>query len=133
MAKGKGNGTDFLRRFGFEGLYNGLSVTRKLDEDRLATISLSTSNGQTLPTSGHYVSLKVKVVDKRKGKIDEQTFVFDDHLDKGDRKDKRTDHPDGGGRTFQVIEYCGWDWYIAVPRSLGPLKGAVEGYLLMFA
>jgi len=128
----KGSHTDFLRAFGFEGEYNGLAVTRKIDPDRIARISLSTNNGQTVPTHGHYVSLKVEIVDIRKGPLDTAIFVFDDHLDGTKRTDSRGDYPIPGTRTYLVIDHCGWGWYIAVPRSTKPLTQAVEAYISFF-
>jgi len=130
----KGTPTEFLRTFGFKGQYNGLAVTRKIDAARVARISLSTSNGrQTIPTHGHYVSLKVEIVDIHKGALDSAVFAFDDHLDTAKRKDGRQDYPIQGCRTYMVIDHCGWGWYIAVPKSTAPLKKAVADYIGMFA
>ena len=70
--------TSFFRTFGFKGEYNGASCTRKLSGNRIARISLSDENGRTLSTQGHYISLKVEIVDVTTGPIDRQMFVFDD-------------------------------------------------------
>ena len=121
----------FFKTFGFKGEYNGASCARKLSGNRIARISLSDENGRTISTQGHYVSLKVEVVDVTTGPIDRQLFVFDDHLT--ERSDNRTDYPGtGGGRAFQVIAYCGWEWYIAVPKTVKPLVNAVNKYVKMF-
>jgi hypothetical protein len=121
---------EFFKTFGFKGEYNGASCARKISGDRVARVSLSDENGVSLSTQGHYVSLKVEIVFAN-GSIDRQLFVFDDHL--AERSDKRTDYPTGGkGRVFQVIAYCGWEWYIAVPKTVKPLVVAVNKYIKMF-
>jgi len=129
----KGSPTEFLRAFGFEGAFNGLSTTQKIDGNRIARVSLSTSNGQgKIPTHGHYVSLKAEIVDIHKGLIDSAVFAFDDHLDTAKRKDTREDYPIPGTRTYMVIDHCGWDWYIAVPKDTKPLTKAVRAYIALF-
>jgi len=122
---------EFMKKFGFEGLANGGSVTRKISGDRVVRVSLSESNGVTCPTEGHYVSLRVEVVGTKAGPIDSSLFLFDDFL--RSRKDDRKDYPGrSGGRTFQVISSCGWGWYIAEPKSVEPLVHAVNEYIEFF-
>lgn len=130
---GEEGATAFLKAFGFQGLYNGTSVTRKLSGGRIARISLSEYGGRGLPTSGTYISLKAEIVNIKEGPIDSALFVFDDHLDRSRRMDKRPDHPGfTRSRTFMVIDHCGWDWYIAVPKETKPLIKAVEDYIGLF-
>ena len=134
MPRNEGTVTDFLKRtFNFPGSYNGRTVTRKIDDDRIARISLSTSNGRSIPTHDTYVSLKVEIVSITKGAIDEAVFVFDDHLDKERRADERI-HVDGlrKGRTYMVLGHCGWDWYIAKPLTVEPIVEAVKNYIALF-
>lgn len=122
---------EFMKQFGFQGLTNGGSVTRKISGDRLVKISLSENNGETCPTRGHYVSLKVEVVNTKTGPVDSSLFLFDNFLRV--RKDDRKDYPGRcGGRAFQVISSCGWKWYIAEPKSVEPLVHAVNEYVGFF-
>jgi len=122
--------TAFLKTFGFKGEYNGKTCTRKLSGGRIARISLSERNGRTCPTQDCYTSLEVEIVGTKTGPIDKTLFVFDEHLT--ERKDTRTDYPLRGNRAFMVLAYCGWGWYIAVPKSVKPLVDAVEKYIGMF-
>ncbi len=124
--------TSFLKTFGFKGVYNGLSCTRKISDGRIARITLSEENGRGIPTSETYVSLKVEIIGTKTGLIDKAMFSFDDHLPTKTRTDGRKDYPIGNNRTFQVISHCGWEWYIAIPKSVLPLTQAVDEYIGMF-
>lgn len=131
--KNKGSATEFLRAFGFQGQYNGKSVTRKLSGGRIARISVSEYGGRGLPTSGTFISLKVEIVNIKEGPIDSALFVFDDHLDRSRRTDNRGDFPGrSDSRTYMVLDHCGWGWYIAVPKDTKPLVKAVEDYIGLF-
>lgn len=109
----------------------GMDGYVQLDDDRRAHVVLATDNPYArYPTAGDYTSIVVSIVSKTRGLIQRKVFVFDDYLH--ERKDDRTDYPIAGNTTFQVVDHCGWDWYIAVPTSTTPLVQAIDTFLDMF-
>jgi hypothetical protein len=101
----------------------------QIDGARLAKVELSTYG-----TAGQYEGFRVTVINKVTGKVDEKFFRFDDYLDPSldARTDGRKDYPIGGNRCFEVVYHCGWDWYIARPRTTRPFCQAVESYVESF-
>ncbi len=54
------------------------------------------------------------------------TFRFADHL----VSSNPTNHPSyKGHETLCVIEHCGWDWYIARPKTLAPFHTAISTWV----
>lgn len=77
---------------------------------------------------GHYVGFRVTIINPQMGPIDSKFFAFDDYLKQEERSDKRKDYAGG----FEVIEHCGWDWYISVPGDTSYFTGCIEDYLFTF-
>lgn len=100
-----------------------------IDERKRAKIELITTG-----TSQHFTSVRVQILDKEDGKIDEKVFKFDDYLEnsKSMRKDGRDDYPLGGNICFEVITYVGWHWYIAEPKTTRPFCKAIEDWTKVF-
>jgi len=103
-------------------IWQGKSGVWKLDDERIATIKLNTSG-----THGHYTGVAVDITSKLTGKIKEKWFNFDEYLDRNDRTDNRTaDYPHGNNSCYCVIDHCGWQWYIAIPKHPERFTKAVE-------
>ena len=61
--------------------------------------------------SGHYVMLKLSAINTVDQKtFDHHTFKFNDYL--APKTTSRTDH-----HSFEVVEHCGWEWYIKQPSD----------------
>lgn len=106
---------------------NAAGAIEELDADRRAVISLYSGN-----SADHFGGVKVEIVSKTTGHITAQVFLFDDYLDtspRGRADDRSGNYPYGGNRTYTVISYIGWRWYIAVPRDDRPFTAAVEDYI----
>ena len=76
--------------------------------------------------SGHYRILKLTSIDTKEHRtFDTHTFKFDDYLviAPGSR----------GHETFEVIDHCGWEWYIKKPteKSVYQMFGEIEDYCAM--
>ena len=99
-------------------MWQGKSGIWKLDEDRIATIALSVRG-----THDHYKGVLVEITSKTKGPIKTKWFGFDEYLTA--RSDTRIDYKGG----FEVIAYCGWEWYIAEPAHPELFTKAVERWL----
>ena len=91
-----------------------------LDKTRRASITLATHG-----ISPDYTGFDVRITNKQDGKIASKTFLFKDYLDPRKRADSRSDFQE----SFKVVDHCGWDWYIAIPRDTAPLVEAIEGYI----
>lgn len=123
----KGTPEQFIRSlpWSIDVLWQGRSGVHQLDDDRRATITLSTSAGVTgMSTSDHWTGFDVKIVSKTSGPIVAKAFGFRDHLT--ERADTRSDHPN---QKFEVIGYCGWKWYIAEPAHPEHFTQAVETWI----
>lgn len=107
-----------------------------LDDTRRAIVTLDV-NG----VGEHYSRLTVRIVSKLTGAIDSKSFLFSAYL--LGRVDDRVGGPNPypercpvlnqGFKGFEVVAYCGWDWYIAVPATTLPLMEAVAAYVRTFA
>lgn len=104
--------------------WRGREGIHLLDADRRAVLTLSSSY-----IGGHYPQFTVEIVSKTKGVIARRNFVFDEFLPAGNRSDGRKDYPLGGNTCFEVVEHCGWKWYIAVPSSTEPYCRTVESWI----
>lgn len=96
----------------------------ELSSNRVAKLSLHYPS-----TVGHHSGFRVEIFNKKSGRIDTKFFRFDDFLDRSARTDDRKDYPLGTNTCFQVIDHCGWRWYIAQPRTTKPFCEAVEKYI----
>ena len=90
-----------------------LQGTHMLDNDRRAVITMVTRGHKD-----HYVGFNVEITSKTNGRIESKFFRFDDYL-----PNKQNEHQ------FEVIAYCGWKWYIAVPESTEPFTEAVTRWI----
>lgn len=124
--------TDFCKSLEWrrEITWTGLTGLTKLDDERLAKIELATRS-----RGGEYPGFLVTILNKTEGKVDSTYFRFDDHLDGTleSRTDGRKDYPMGKNKTYHVASSCGWDWYIATPKSTRLFCEAIEGYIGAFA
>jgi hypothetical protein len=111
-------------------VWSGLTGMTRIDGDRLAKIELAA----TASLRTDYPGFRVTILNKREGEVDSTYFRFDEHLDctLTGRTDGREDYPIPQNRTFQVIAHCGWDFYIAKPRTTRPFCEAVERHIEMF-
>lgn len=120
--------TSFLQslEFDIDIKWRGKFGIHRLDDDRHVRLTLTT-NGK----HQHWEGMRGKVFHKQSGELDHQTFMFDDFLSAslGQRKDGRSDHPLGSNTCFQVIEHCGWHWYISEPKTTKPFCEAVESWI----
>ena len=103
-----------------------LTGTHPLDDNRYALVELSEGG-----TCGTYPGVRVMIVSKTAGQINSKYFLFDDYLSKDlrDREDGCTNYPLSTNTCFHVLAHCGWNWYIAVPRSARPFCEAVERWI----
>lgn len=116
----------------------GAELYVMLDDARRAVISI-----QTTGTHEHYDRIVCKIVSKTAGPIDDRSFGFQAFLGNVGRADRRVggSHPyptNDPARNridvrYEVIDYCGWDWYIAIPATTLPLTEAVAAYVRTFA
>jgi hypothetical protein len=93
------------------------SGTALEDSGRVAKIQMVIGG-----TSGHYVGLRVTILDTNKGEIDSKTIRWEDHLAMSDFR-KNDD-----GRLV-VIDHVGWDWYIRKPVDEKAICLPVERYI----
>lgn len=79
--------------------------------------------------SYQYSALRVTIINKASGKVDEATFPFDEHMHT--RSDTRKDHV---GSFYVWANKGEADWYTAVPdkKSYDTYVSAVESYILEF-
>jgi len=91
------------------------------DEVRRAVITLRPTT-----THDHFDGFEVQIVNKHEGMVALKCFSFNDYL--SERSDARDDYRDG----FGVIAYCGWEWYIAIPKTTRPFCEAVEAYIALW-
>lgn len=106
-------------------VWSGRTGMTRIDEDRLAKIEMATHG-----THDHYPGVRVTILNKREGAVDQTFFSFNEHLDTS--PEGRTD-----GRTlkhvhFEVIGHCGWEFHIAKPKTTRPFCAAVERHIEMF-
>jgi hypothetical protein len=90
----------------------------QLPDGRLARIEIVTRG-----TVGDYRAFKVSILSKQEGVIDQHVFAFDDYF--AETTDNRIER-------FEVVEHCGWKWYIEKPRTTRPLTAAIEEYIATF-
>lgn len=109
---------------GYPAEWIGAELYVSLDDTRRVVISIHTTG-----TAEHYNRLAAKVVSKTSGPIDDRSFGFMAFLGGVSRTDWRESVHD----RFEVIDHCGWDWYIAVPSTTLPLTEAVAAYVRTFA
>ena len=86
----------------------------------------------TYGTHRHYPGMRVSIMHKRNGKLDTRYFLFDNYLDitdKGRKDNRQGDYPLGRNRCFEVIQHCGWGWYIALPKTTRPFCQTLEGWI----
>lgn len=109
--------------------WSGLVGLHRLGDKRVVKLVLDT-HGYVK----HYPGIRVTVLNKEEGPVDVTYFEFDEHLDTSmdGRADDREDFPLHGNVTFEVIEHCGWQWYIAVPETTRPFCAAIEAHLDFF-
>jgi len=111
-------------------VWTGRTGMTRIDEDRLAKIELTTCG-----VHEQYPGVRVTILNKREGVVDQTYFRFDEHLDRtlGGRTDGREDFP-GSPRnlTFQVIAHCGWHFHVAKPKTTRPFCEVVEHHIEMF-
>ena len=100
---------------------NGVGM-RTLANGNVVKVSIET-NGH----SGHYRKLLVKVINPRESTVDMLDFVFNNFLTKAEKSRKDYD-------TFEVIEHCGWEWYILTPTlsSIHNMLDEIEAYIGFF-
>lgn len=79
----------------------------QLGNNKIAEIIISI-NG----VSGEYSCYVVNIVNKNSGLISSHTFKFNDYLKT--RIDSRTDIKN---QKFCIIDHCGINWYIAIPKT----------------
>lgn len=119
----------------------GAELYITLDDTRRAIVSVDTTG-----THEHYDRIRVKVVSKMTGPIDDRSFGFRAFLGGVRRADSRVSgqhawpesspalqHLNQTNVRYEVINHCGWDWYIAIPATTLPLTEAVAAYVLTFA
>lgn len=106
----------------------------KYKDGRVARIELA-----ELGVSGDYPGFLVTILNPREGKVDAKFFLFDDYIDRRNRKDDRwLDGPNqyphsDKSACYKVIASCGWKWYIAEPWYTRGFCDAVEAYVKAFA
>lgn len=100
---------------------NGAGM-RTLANGNVVKATIETGN-----ISGHYRKLLVKVINPREATVDQLGFVFDSYLTK--TENSRKDHD-----TFEVVEHCGWEWYILTPTlsSIKNMFDEIEDYVGFF-
>lgn len=111
-------------------VWSGLTGMTRIDGDRLAKIELATAG-----VHESYPGVRVTILNKREGMVDQTYFLFDEHLDRTaeGRMDGRWDFPKSPKNlTFQVIAHCGWGFYLAKPKTTRPFCEAVERHIEMF-
>lgn len=106
--------------------WQGTTGYRALDADRILKVEITQEPRSGYATSGTYIGLKLSIVSKTSGRIDDTAIYFNEiGFTRGDgRKDYADD--------YKVISHCGWDWYIARPKFIAPLAKAVEAYASLF-
>lgn len=107
--------------------WTGKVGTHRIDGERLAKIELSEGDG--LPTHQHYKGMRVTILHTSTGRITSEFFSFNTALCDVPRVDSRDDQP---GKDYHVIGYCGWRWYIHIPKTTQPFVRMVEGYIADF-
>lgn len=124
MPLNKATKQDFCESFPwpFDIQWFDLQGIHILDKNRRAVITMVTRSH-----ADHYVGFSVEIISKTKGNIESKFFRFDDYLPKKKRKDQHK--ASDKDRSFSVIGYCGWEWYIAVPNDVGPFVIAICNWL----
>jgi len=79
----------------------------QLGNDKVAEIVISTHG-----VSGEYSCYIVTIINKNSGPITSHTFLFNDYLKT--RTDSRISDYSGN---FKIVDHCGIDWYIAIPKD----------------
>jgi len=108
------NGTGFvvINGTGMRRLHNGLTVKASI---------------VTTGHSGHYTGIRVEIINALAPAVDRQYFGFDSFLRKapGSREDYTT---------FEVIDHCGWEWYILTPsqKSIDEMFASINEYIGFF-
>jgi hypothetical protein len=114
--------SQFINSLGFEGFKNfGLTLIKEINNTANIKITLVT-NGR----AGHYEGLTLEIVKKDEGVIDEVLVLFDDVLEIKSYNE--------GFEGLEVIESCGWEWYVNKPtsKSLGQLRNTVEEFISLY-
>jgi hypothetical protein len=132
MRRNRGTKDEFCKSLDWEIPIKWFDRTglHKLDADRTAKIELATRG-----TQDHYPGFMVVILNKREGEVDRKFFKFDDYLDRdlSARTDGREDYPHSPrNRCYEVTSYCGWEFYIAKPKSTRAFCAAVEAYVESF-
>lgn len=89
------------------------------------TFKLETWSGGT---SGHVAGVRGTYTPHSGGDADHIVFEFADLLvvTKPNHQNWRD------GQRVEVIEHCGWDWYMCAPDSLSPLHDAISDWIVMW-
>lgn len=127
----KGSKTAFCKSLDWQIKIEWLDKTGfyKLKDGRVARIEPETHG-----TSGEYPGFLVTILNPKEGKVDSKFFLFDDYLDRANRKDTgKNPYPIGKNTCYHVIAHTGWNWYIAEPKTTRPFCAAVEAYVEVFA
>ena len=132
MPRNQGTKDGFCKSLNWEIPIEWFDLTglHKLDEDRNAKIELATRG-----TMDHFPGFSVVILNKREGEVDRKFFKFDDYLDRAlkARTDGREDYPHSAGNScYEVTSYCGWEFYIAKPKTTRPFCAAIEAYVGSF-
>ena len=98
---------------------------RKLDNGNVVKCTINTNQ-----CSGHYQKLVVTIINQTDGQLDRTAFQFDELLEHA-----KNDHPNANTRdSLQVIEHCGWNWYINKPTqsSIKSMIDVIEEHISFF-
>lgn len=96
-----------------------------LDETRRAKITLYSG-----VYHGHYRAIKVQIISKTHGTIDEKTFWFKDYLDFS-KKISVNPHYEGQFEAMHTHPK-GFDWYMHKPETTRPLCAAIEAWIDLY-
>lgn len=120
--------SEFVRSLGLPGFqWFGAVGVRALGRDRVVRVEPSEHVRVGYPTQGIFVGLRVEVVNKHSGHVDDVYLYFDEvGMVRGDQ---RQDYEGG----FSVHSSAGWSWYIARPKTTKPLVDAVEAWIGLYA
>lgn len=77
--------------------------------------------------SGHYTGIRVEIINALAATADKQFFGFNSFLRKA--PGSRADYD-----SFEVIEHCGWEWYILTPSvaSIAEMFEEIDNYIGFF-
>jgi hypothetical protein len=114
--------SDLLAGSGFNVL-NGTGI-KTMKNGHIAKITIETAG-----VSQQYERLVLKIINKKDGQVDSTSFKFSEHLVSDPKNPRYKDQKD-----LQVLEYIGWDWYIAYPtkESVKALIEAINEYVDQF-